>query len=105
MRAEADLDNADNRLTAGMYAYVAVNLESKEQAMMVPSKAIRTAGKDMIVLVVNDGVAQARPISIGYDDGIWAEILSGLDGNEAVITATSGVVTAGSPVVAVHAGS
>jgi hypothetical protein len=59
----------------------------------------------MMVLVVSDGVAEARPISIGYDDGIWAEVLSGLDGTEAVITATSGAITAGSPVVAVHAGS
>ncbi|MCH7924328.1 MAG: efflux RND transporter periplasmic adaptor subunit [Planctomycetes bacterium] len=104
MRAEADLDNADNKLTAGMYAIVAVNLESKEQAMMVPSKALRAMGKELMVLVVHDGVAQARPISVGYDDGIWAEVLSGLDGNEAVITATSGAITVGSPVVA-HAGS
>ncbi|MCH9002043.1 MAG: efflux RND transporter periplasmic adaptor subunit [Planctomycetes bacterium] len=105
MRAEVDLDNSNNRLASGMYAIVVVNLESKEQAMMVPSKAIRARGKEMIVLVVNDGVAQARPISIGYDDGIWAEVLSGLDGNEAVITATSGAVTEGSPVVAVNVGS
>ncbi len=104
MRAEADLDNADNRLTAGMYAIVAVNLESKERAMMIPSKAIRAAGKDTIVLVINDGVAQPRPISIGYDDGIWAEVLSGLDGSEAIITATSGAVTAGTAVAAIQAG-
>ncbi|MCH8241920.1 MAG: efflux RND transporter periplasmic adaptor subunit, partial [Planctomycetes bacterium] len=34
MRAEADLDNADNLLTAGMYAILTVNLESKERVMM-----------------------------------------------------------------------
>ncbi len=104
MRAEADLDNADNLLTTGVYAIVAVTLESKEQAMMIPSKAIRTAGKDTIVLVVNDGVAHPRPISIGYNDGIWAEVLTGLNGNEAIITATSGAVTAGTAVAAVQAG-
>jgi len=71
----------------------------------VPSKALRAMGKELMVLVVHDGVAQARPISVGYDDGIWAEVLSGLDGNEAVITATSGAITVGSPVVAVNAGS
>ncbi len=104
MRAEVDLDNADNLLTTGVYAIVAVSLESKERAMMIPSKAIRAAGKDRIVLVVDDGVAQPRPISIGYNDGIWAEVLSGLDGNEAIIAATSGAVTAGTAVTTVQAG-
>ena len=104
MRAETDLDNADNKLTAGMYAIVTVDLESKEQAMMIPSKAIRAAEDDTIVFVVDNGVAQPRPISIGYDDGIWAEVLSGLDGNEKVIIATSGAVTAGTAVTAIQAG-
>ena len=105
MRAEADLDNADNRLTTGMYAIVVVNLQSKEQAMMIPSKAIRTAGKDTIVLVVNDGVAHARPVSIGYNDGIWAEVLSGLDGSEAIITGASGAVMAGTKVSLIRSDS
>ena len=72
---------------------------------MIPSKAIRTAGKDTIVLVVNDGVAHARPVSIGYDDGIWAEVLSGLDGNEAIITAASGAVMAGTKVSLIRSDS
>ena len=104
MRAEADLDNADNLLTTGVYAIVVVTLESKEQAMMIPSKSIRGTRKDKIVLVVNDGVAQPRPIIVGYNDGIWAEVLSGLDGNEAIITAASGAVTAGTAVAVVQAG-
>ena len=106
MRAEVDLENADNTLKSGMYTQVTVELESKDQAMMIPSKAIRAVGKETMVLVVNDGgVAQPRPISIGYDDGIWAEVLSGLDGNEAVITATSGAVNAGTAITVVNAGS
>lgn len=104
MRAEADLNNADNLLTTGVYAIVVVTLESKKEAMMIPSKAIRAKGEDKIVLVVSDGVAQSRPISLGYNDGIWAEVLSGLDGNEAVILGTSGAVTAGTAVAAVQAG-
>ncbi len=104
MRAEADLDNADNRLTAGMYAIVAVNLESKQQTMMIPSKAIRTVGEDTVVFVIDGGVATAKPITMGYDDGIWVEVLSGLDGSEAIITATNGAVTIGMAVAAVQAG-
>jgi len=104
MRAEADVENADNRLTAGMYATVVVNLESKQQAMMIPSKAIRAEGADTLVLVVDNGIAKSKPVSLGYDDGIWVEVLSGLDGSEAIITATSGAVTVGMAVASVKAG-
>jgi RND family efflux transporter MFP subunit len=105
MRAEVDLDNGDHRLAPGMYAQVVVELESKARAMLIPSKAIRMRGKDTIVLVTANGVAADRLVEIGYDDGIWAEVLSGLDGTELVITSTSGAVGAGAIVEPVHGGS
>ncbi|MHC4092841.1 MAG: efflux RND transporter periplasmic adaptor subunit [Planctomycetota bacterium] len=98
MRAEVDVDNQDGRLTPGMYAQVVVELESKSQATVIPSKAIRVRGKATSVLVAADGVARDKPIEVGYDDGVWAEILSGLDGQESVITATSGAITPGASV-------
>ncbi len=105
MRVEVDLDNPDGSLTPGMYAKVTVQLESKSAATMIPSKAIRMEGKQTVLYVVASGVAKSLPVTIGYDDGIWAEVLSGLSGNEDVITATSGTVTIGAAVQAVPSGS
>ncbi|MEE9296518.1 MAG: efflux RND transporter periplasmic adaptor subunit [Phycisphaerae bacterium] len=98
MRVEVDVDNKDNRFTPGMYAQVAVQLEIKAQTMMVPSNAIRAQGAETIVLVSANGVAKSKPVKVGYDDGIWAEILSGLNDGELVITAAGGAVAPGAAV-------
>jgi RND family efflux transporter MFP subunit len=98
MRVELDLDNSDGRLTPGMYAQVVVNLETKQQAMVIPSKAIRVRGRALSVLVAEAGVARAKPVEIGYDDGIRAEITAGLDGNEQIIVSANNAVTPGAPV-------
>ncbi|MFQ5413008.1 MAG: efflux RND transporter periplasmic adaptor subunit [Phycisphaerae bacterium] len=105
MRAEIDIDNPDGRFAPGMYAQVVVNLESKASAMMIPSKAIRASGDEMVVLVSVDGVVKSKPVRVGHDDGIWAEIVSGLDGGELIITSTGGAIAPGTAVSPVFVGS
>jgi len=104
MRVEADIDNADGRLMPGLYARTSVLLKSEAQAMMIPSKAVRVRGSDITVLVADGSVARAKPITLGYDDGIWAEIKNGLSGEEQIIVSSSGVVAPGAPVVATQVG-
>ncbi len=95
MRAEVDLDNADGRLTPGMYALVTVLLDTRANATVVPSKAIRTSEDRTVVYLVVNGKAEPRPVEIGYDDGIWAEILSGLSSGDQVIIAADATVASG----------
>ena len=105
MRVEVDLDNRSGRLAPGMYAQVEVKLESKVQAMLIPSNAIRVRGKKISVLVAQNGIAQAKPITLGYDDGIWAEVVTGLSGDEEIIISASSAIAPGAPVHAIPAGS
>ncbi|MBW7990423.1 MAG: efflux RND transporter periplasmic adaptor subunit [Planctomycetes bacterium] len=99
MRAEADIDNTSGRISPGMYAQVAVKLEEKENALLIPSKAIRVRGRDISVLVSRDSVAISCPVEIGYDDGIWAEIVGGqLKDDDWIITSASSLVAPGAPV-------
>ncbi len=98
MRAEVDLDNADGRFAPGMYAQVTIKLEIKESALMIPSKAIRVRGREMYVLVSREKIARTVPVGLGYDDGIWAEVLSGLEDDDWIIIAATGAVTPGTPV-------
>ena len=95
MRVEADIDNAEGKFAPGMYARVVVILETNAQAMVIPSQAIRMEEETTVVLISAGGVARSKPVKIGYDDGIWAEVLSGLDERDLVITSTSGAVTPG----------
>ena len=104
MRVEADIDNPNGRLMPGLYARASVLLESESQVMMIPSKAVRVRGRDVSVLVADGGVARARPITLGYDDGIWAEVSTGLTGSEHIIVSAGGVVAPGAPVAATQSG-
>ncbi len=103
MRAEVDLNNKNGQLTPGMYAQVSVKLEVKEDATLIPSKAIRVRGRDISVLVSRDGVARSCSVEIGYDDGIWVEIVGGqLKDNDLIITSASSAVAPGAPVKAIR---
>jgi len=105
MRVEADIDNADGRLIPGLYARTKVLLQTKSQAIMIPSKAVRVRGRKVSVLIAEDSVARAKPIILGYDDGIWAEVKSGLDGNEQIIVSAAASIAPGAPVAPRQAGS
>lgn len=103
MRAEIDLENTDGRLFPGMYAKVRLALVSHANAMMVPAKAIRSAAGRTFVLVDRDGHAADVVVQLGYNDGAWTEVLSGLDGGEKIIVSASSGLAAGAPVHSVPA--
>jgi RND family efflux transporter MFP subunit len=98
MRAEVELDNSAGNLAPGMYAHVKVTLVAKASAMLVPSKALRVVEGGVAVMVADGRVARSVTITVGYDDGIWAEILKGLSGDEKVIVSSSGGVAPGASV-------
>lgn len=101
MRAEVWLDNASGRLAPGMYAQVEIKLETKQQAMVIPARALRVRDRDVSVLIANGNVAESVPVEIGYDDGIVVEITAGLSGDERIIVASNGAVVPGAAVRAV----
>ena len=105
MRAEVDLDNKGGRFASGMYAQVVVRLETKQQAMLIPSKAIRVRGRAVSVLVANGTKVESRAVELGYDDGIWVEIIDGLEGDEQVIISADSTVAPGAEVKPVAASS
>ena len=95
MRVEVDMDDQGGRLQPGMYAKVAILIDATQGVLTVPSAAIRVYGDDTYVLVVADGVAVKAPVTIGYDDGMRAEIVAGLRGDEHVIVSATSAVAPG----------
>lgn len=96
MRAEVDLDNTSGQLAPGMYAQVVVQLQTKGNALLLPSKAIRVRGGDISVLVVRNNVVTSVPVVIGYDDGVWVEIVGGqLTDEDLIITSAGSSVAPG----------
>jgi membrane fusion protein, multidrug efflux system len=77
--------NDDHLLKSGMFAQVKLNYDTHNNAILLPRKALLAIDNSINVFVVKDGIATKTPIQIGYQEGEFVEVLSGLDGNEQVV--------------------
>lgn len=97
MRAE--LPNTDGLMRPGMFARVALVLENKPDALMVPEQALVPSGKAQMVVKVIDGAAQYLPVRIGQRKDGMVEIVEGLSVGDVVVTAGQLKLRPGAPVM------
>ncbi len=105
MRAEVDIPNPSGRLRHGMYGDVTILLDPATKVLTVPSPGLvendgHGAGS---VYVARDGKAHKVSVRVGRDNGLIAEILSGLKPADEVIVDYSGSIEDGSEVEALPA--
>ena len=100
MRVEVDLPNPDGTLREGMYGLATIELEAPSKALTIPSSALvgGKTGETGKVYVVKDGHAKLVPISIGQDDGLHMEVVSGLAADDEVVVASRGAIADGAVV-------
>ncbi|HEU4619599.1 MAG TPA: efflux RND transporter periplasmic adaptor subunit [Gammaproteobacteria bacterium] len=81
MLVEVDLPNADGLIRPGYYGQTRILLESRPQALALPSAAVHTdaSGGGAYVYVVAGGSARRLPVVTGLTDGDFIEIRSGLE--------------------------
>jgi membrane fusion protein (multidrug efflux system) len=85
---EARFENPKAELRPGMFANAKLMLPTTEQAVFVPAKAVlydSTTDANHVFSVVN-GVAHLNVVLKGDTDGDQIRILSGLTGDETVVT-------------------
>lgn len=88
--------NPDGRLKTYMTAEVHVVLGRAEQALTVPSAALGGQGGRRVVQVLGaDGRVAEREVRVGLDDRVRAEILSGLEEGERVVTGEAAAAAPG----------
>lgn len=99
MLVEVDLQNADGRIRPGYYGQTRLLLESRPQALALPSSAVRrdANGAETYVYAVVGGAVRRVPVVTGLTDGDWIEIRSGLD-DEARVAMGSAPLAEGTPV-------
>ncbi|MBX6315980.1 MAG: efflux RND transporter periplasmic adaptor subunit [Isosphaeraceae bacterium] len=107
MRVEIDLPNPDGLLCAGMYGRVTIELSPPTQHLTIPAACLvgQSDPSGPSVYVVREGRAYRKSITVGDDDGIRIEVLSGLDADEEVVLRPGGSLTDGHPVIASSAPS
>jgi HlyD family secretion protein len=87
MRVEVDLKNTSNELRDGMFGRVTIQLTASTKELSIPSSALVNNGQSgsFSVYVVRNGRADLVPVKVGRDNGILAEILSGLGADDLIV--------------------
>src|SRR5712692_7567356 len=100
MATEIEISNPDLALRPGMWATVEIELQKKENALLIPAEALVAEKNKNTVFVVRDSKAQKVSVNTGFDDGVNVELLKGCSPGDAVITAGKQSVTDGQKVQA-----
>ncbi|MEO7027928.1 MAG: efflux RND transporter periplasmic adaptor subunit [Acidobacteriaceae bacterium] len=88
MQVEIDVPNRDGKLSPGMYADVALNIERSGDALVVPVQAVDQSGARPFVMLVNAASkVEKRAVRVGVSTANRVEILSGLNDGDKVIVA------------------
>jgi membrane fusion protein (multidrug efflux system) len=83
---KARIPNPEYKLKGGMFANLALTLQLRESAIVVPEPALVSNGESVTVFVLDDqSNAQVRPIKVGLRLAGKAEVLSGLRPGDKVV--------------------
>ena len=75
----------ENRLRPEMTANVTILLETRPEVPVVPSRVLQRERGQSLVYVQTPNGPQARPVTIGQQDGQWVEIIEGVSAGETVL--------------------
>ncbi len=77
--------NEDEVLRPEMTASVTVLLEAKTGVLAIPAKAVKRERGKNVVYVVQEGQSTPREVKVGWKDGTWIEVVSGLQEGETIL--------------------
>ena len=89
---------SDGVLQPGMFGRIRIDYDQRSDAIVIPRVALLEGEGDPAVFTVRGGKAVRVPVKLGYVDGAWAEVVSGLKLGEPVVTAGKVALREGSAV-------
>ncbi|WP_112663847.1 efflux RND transporter periplasmic adaptor subunit [Microvirga flavescens] len=105
VRLTAEFDNPDEALKPGMFLTVALEVQAKDDAVLVPEEAVVSEGLRHIVYPVKDNKVERRVIRIGQRQNGKVEVLDGLKTGETIVVLGVQRVRPGGEVIARPLGS
>jgi len=98
LTAEVDVHNPTGQLLSGSYAEVHFKVPGQVSTYILPVDTLLFRKEGLSVAVVKEGKAELIPVTPGRDFGDSIEVISGLRGDEAVITSPPDSITDGEKV-------
>lgn len=87
VRVEADFQNPDGKLLPGMYGNIEISLTHREMPLLIPTSALVYNSQGMRVATVTpDSKLAFAKIALGRDWGTEVEVVSGLKGDENIVS-------------------
>jgi len=96
--AEVDVDNPSRQLLSGAYAEVHFKVPGHVTTYILPVDTLLFRKEGLRVAIVENGKAKLVPVMPGRDFGNTIEIISGLQGNESVISSPPDSIVTGETV-------
>jgi RND family efflux transporter MFP subunit len=103
MLTEIEMPNPTRALRPGMYASVRLEVERRQDALLVPVQALLVEKAGASVFTVTDGKAKKNPVRTGFDDGANVQITDGVESGQPVILIGKQALNDGQPVNPVEA--
>ena len=97
IRVTLEVDR-QGRLSPGMFAGVRLVTDVRENALIMPKRALSLESLADSVFVVEDGVAYRRNVTLGYEEDDRVEVTDGLRANDRVIVVGQDGLTDATPV-------
>jgi len=97
-KVEVRIDNRETKIKAGVYADIAIEYLRHEDALLLPLTALLAGDKD--VMVVENGTARKRAVTVGERNGTRFEVLAGVGPQDQVIVEGNYDLKEGTAVVA-----
>jgi HlyD family secretion protein len=88
-RVKVDLAPTDLPIRPGMTANVNIEVARKENALLIPNRAIRFRGGQRVVSVLRGEETVEVPIEVGLSNEEQTEVLSGLSEGDLVVTSVT----------------
>ena len=85
-------------LQPGMFGRIKIRYDQRADALVIPRNALLEDGNAPAVFVVRGGKAARATLKLGYDDGPWVEVRSGLKAGDHVVVAGKSALREGSAV-------
>jgi HlyD family secretion protein len=102
---EIEIPNRESRLKPGMYAKVTLEVESRENVLLIPKPALVDSQGQRGVYQPNDESRAAfKPVRVGLEDNEKAEILEGLSEGEIVISTGAGALRRNDQLIVANGG-
>src|SRR5205085_3287194 len=98
-KLKAVFDNKDLMLWPNQFVNTRLLVDTKKGALIIPSAAIiRGSGGSLVYAVKQDGTVEARNVQVGITEATTAQIDSGLQAGETVVTDGQDKLQAGAKV-------